>query len=177
MTNRPAEKSQVAEVLRLILAGTPPATIRARCRVWGCTARQAARLIAAARQELVADVEGVAEVEAKAEILGQLAEIQQRAMEAGAHAVALGAVNSRARILGIGEPPALARQAVAGAMAAVEEVIRALPLSRDTQLLILLGLGARGLMGIQCLEECTTDELEAIAAGVHPSLPSSLPRS
>jgi transposase-like protein len=162
----------------MLLAGTPPSTIRDLCRDWGCSPRHALRLIKAARRELVADVEGVEEAEAKAEILSQLAEIQHRAMEASVHAVALGAVNTRARIMGIGEPPAAARQAVAAAMAAVEEAIRDLPLSEDTRFLIRLGLAARGLTGVPSMECLSDDDLDAIAGGDHPALPSSSsPRS
>jgi hypothetical protein len=93
---------QVDEVRDWLAAGMRPHKIRQKCsEVWGVSSRTAEHRMAAARQEMLRDIEGLDRRAKAAELLEAAAEILEMARESKQLSNALGALGFQARLLGL----------------------------------------------------------------------------
>ncbi|PSB37939.1 hypothetical protein [Aphanothece minutissima] len=166
-TDRTTQTEARLDQLRALhLQGGSAADLRQLCRSWGLSDRQRRRLMAALRSRLSHDWQ-----EARPQLLEQtlarLEHVYRLAVEKGNLAVALGAINSTAKLTGL-DP-----QATALASAQLLEAIDAAPLSREDRLGVHLSLACRGLLPLPEMKHLSTPQLKAIAAGEHAGLPGT----
>ncbi len=169
-TDRATQTEARLDQLRALhLQGGSAADLRNLCRSWGLSDRQGRRLLAALRSRLATDWQ-----EARPQLLEQtlarLEYLYRLAVEKGNLAVALGAINSTAKLTGL-DP-----QASALASAQLLEAINAAPISRESRIYLHLTLAGRGMLPLPELKDLralSSSELKAIAAGEHPALPGN----
>jgi hypothetical protein len=165
-TDRATQTEARLDQLRTLhLQGGSAADLRQLCRSWGLSDRQGRRLLAALRLRLATDWQ-----EARPQLLEQtlarLEHLYRLAVEKGNLAVALGAINSTAKLTGL-DP-----QTSSMAAAQLLEAINAAPLSREDRIGVHLTLACRGLLPLpemKDLNALSTSVLKAIAAGEHPA--------
>ena len=93
--------ARTASVVRLIATGATRSSVLDHAAVcWGLSARQADRLLAAARAQIRADWE-LERPELAAELLAGLSDLQLQAQERGDLGVALACINCTAKLAGL----------------------------------------------------------------------------
>ncbi len=165
-TDRTTQTEARLDQLRALhLEGGSAADLRQLCRSWGLSDRQGRRLLAAMRDRLAADWQE-ARPQLMEQTLARLEFLYRRATEKGNLAVALGAINSTAKLTGLDpRASALGQQLLL-------EAINAAPLTHENRFGLYLTLACRGLLPLPLpdMEHLSTAELGAIAAGEHPAM-------
>jgi hypothetical protein len=166
-TDRATQTEARLDQLRALhLEGGSAADLRQLCRSWGLSDRQGRRLLAAMRVRLAADWQE-AKPRLMEQTLARLEFLYRRAMEKGNLAVALGAINSTAKLTGL-DP-----QASAVGQQLLLEAISTAPLSAWDRTNVHLALAFHGLLPLPEMKHLSMDQVQAIAAGGHPAFPEA----
>jgi len=162
----PRTEARLDQLRALHLDGGSAADLRQLCRSWGLSDRQGRRLLATMRDRIAAEWQ-----ESRPQLLeltlARLELVYRRSLERGNLAVALGAINSTAKLTGL-DP-----QASAMGQQLLLDALSTAPLSAWDRTNVHLALAFHGLLPLPEMKHLSTDQVAAIADGGHPALPEA----